>query len=189
MTHGHWWQLFRAKSPKSGRHVLFTSCGVVPKGVINFPRIVYAMRSLVPVGRFRNVSGHLFTWLVCASFQWSHGLLLTVCIVWHDKDKVIGFKRTHRIHLGWWNTGSPKIQLFQLSQHLLVTKRRLISSSVYFLWLWHHNAKCSYLNVPDIKSYILSRGRSVFRRIFFSLAVCLSTRYTKVQEVVFATSL
>ena len=37
--------------------------------VIDFPRIVYAMRSLVPVGHFRNTSGHLFTWLVCGSFR------------------------------------------------------------------------------------------------------------------------
>ena len=39
------------------------------------------MRSLVPVGHFRNISGHLFTWLVCGSFQWRHGLLFTDCIV------------------------------------------------------------------------------------------------------------
>ena len=39
------------------------------KGVINFPWIFYALRSLVPVGHFRNISGHLFTWLVCQSFQ------------------------------------------------------------------------------------------------------------------------
>ena len=38
------------------------------------------------------------------------------------------------------------------------------------------------------KSYILSQGHSVFRRNFF-LAVCLSKGFTKVQEVVFATSL
>ena len=39
-------------------------------GVINFPWIFfYAMQSLVPVGHFRNVSGHLFTWLVCGSFS------------------------------------------------------------------------------------------------------------------------
>ena len=92
------------------------------------------MRSLVPVGHFRNISGHLFTWLVCGSFQWRHGLLFTDCIVWDDKDKVIGFKRSHWIHLGWWSTGSPKLQLFQLSQHSHVTNCRLISSSAYFPW-------------------------------------------------------
>ena len=31
------------------------------RGVINFTWIFYAMRSLVPVGHFRNISGHLFT--------------------------------------------------------------------------------------------------------------------------------
>ena len=61
------------------------------KGVINFPWIFYAMRSLVPVGHFRNRSGHSFTRLVCRSFQWRHGLLFIDCIVWDDKDKVIGF--------------------------------------------------------------------------------------------------
>ena len=92
------------------------------------------MRSWVPVWHFRNISGHLFTWLVCGSFQWRHGSLFTDCIVWDDKDKVIGFKSSHWIHLGWWRTGSPKLQLFQLSQQSHVTNRRLISSSAYFPW-------------------------------------------------------
>ena len=52
------------------------------QGVINFPWIFYAMRSSVPVGHFRNISRHLFTWLVCGSDQWRHGLLFTDCIVW-----------------------------------------------------------------------------------------------------------
>ena len=43
-----------------------------------------------------------------------------------------GFKRSHWIHLRWWNTGSPKLQMFQLSQHS--HNCRLISSSAYFLW-------------------------------------------------------
>ena len=105
------------------------------KGVINFPWIFFfffAMQSLVPVGHFRNISGHLFTWLVCGSFQWCYELLFTDCIVWDDKDKVVGFKRSYWIHLGWWRTGSPKPQLFQLSQHSHVTNCRLISSSAYF---------------------------------------------------------
>ena len=96
------------------------------------PGVVYAMRSLVPVGHFRNISGHLFTWLVCGSFQWRHGLLFTDCIVWDNKDKVIGFKRSLSIHLGWWNTGSPKLQLFQIPQHSHVTNCWLISSSAFF---------------------------------------------------------
>ena len=92
------------------------------------------MSCLVPVGHFRNISGHLFTWLVCGSFQWRHGLLFTDCIVWDDKDKVIGFKRSHWIHLGWWSTGSPKLQPFQFWQHSHVTNRRLISFSAFFPW-------------------------------------------------------
>ena len=102
------------------------------------------MRSLVSVGHFRNISGHLFTWLVCGSFQWRHGLLFTDCIVWDDKDKVIGFKRSHWIHLGWWSTGS-QLQLFQLSQHSHVTNCRLISFSAYFLWkmTWEYKMQLS----------------------------------------------
>ena len=96
---------------------------------------------LVPVGHFRNISGHLFTWLVCGSFRWRHGLSFTDCIVWGDKDKVNGFKRPHWIHFGWWSTGSPKLQLFQLSQHSHVTNCRLISSSAYFPWKWHKKTK------------------------------------------------
>ena len=135
------------------------------------------MRSLVPVGHFRNISGHLFTWLVCASFRWRHGLF-TDCIVWDDKDKMIGFKRSHWIHLGWWSTGSTKLQLFQLSQHSHITHCRMISSSATFHEIWRWNTKCSYLKVPKI----------IRKKIFF-LAVCLSKRYTQVPEVVFATSL
>ena len=95
---------------------------------------LYPMRSLVPVGHFPNISGHFFTWLVCRSFQWRHGVLFTDCIVWDNKKKVIGFKKSHWIHLGWWSTGSPKLQLFQISQHSNVTNCRLISSSAYFPW-------------------------------------------------------
>ena len=123
------------------------------------------MRSLVPVGHFRNISGHLFIWLVCGFFLWRHGLLFTDCIEWGDEDKVIGFKRSRWIHLGWWNTGSPKLQLFQLSQHSYVTNCRLISSSAYFPWNdQKKNTKCSYMKVPEIKSYILSQEHCVFRR-------------------------
>ena len=62
------------------------------KGVINFPWIFYAMWSLVPVGHFQNISRHLFSWLVCWSFQLCHGLLFTDCIVWDDRNKVIGLQ-------------------------------------------------------------------------------------------------
>ena len=121
-------------------------------------------------------------------FSVSHGLLFTSCIVWNDKDKVIGFKRSHWVHLGCWSNWSQKFQLFQLSQHSHVTNCRLISSSAHFPWI--KIQKCSNLKVPDIKAYILCREHSVFRREkYFFPAVCLSKRYTKVSEVVFATSL
>ena len=84
-------------------------CGVVPKGLLTFLGFFYAMRSLVPVGHFQNMSGHLFNWLICGSFQWRHRLLYTDCFVWDDKEKVIGFKRSHWIHFGWWSTGFSKL--------------------------------------------------------------------------------
>ena len=119
--------------------------GVVPEWLLPFLGFLYAMQSLVPVDHFRNISGHLFTWLVCGSFQWRHGLLFTDCIVWDDKDNVIGFKRSHWIHLGWWSTRSPKLQLFQLLQHSHVTNCRLISSPAYFSWnmTWKYKMKQS----------------------------------------------
>ena len=144
------------------------------------------MRSLVPVGHFRNISGHLFTWLVCGSFQWRHGLLFTDCIVWDDKDKVTGFKRSHWIHLGWWSTGSPKLQLFQLSQHSHVTNCRLISSSAYFPW--HMTLKYKMQLSEGSWDKILhskSRIQCFWKKEKNFLAVCLSKRYTKVPKVVF----
>ena len=147
--------------------------------VINFPWIFYAMRSIVPVGHFWNISGHLFTWLVCGSFQWCHGLLFTSCIMWGDKDKVIGFKRSHWIHLGRWSTGSPKLQLFQLSQHSHAANGRLISSSAYFPR--NMTLKCKLQQSEGSWDKILhSKSRTVFfeGRIFFPLVVCLSERYS-----------
>ena len=120
----------RTKEFTSSSLLLWTGSKVV----INFPWILYAMQSLVPFGLFRNISGHVFTWLVCGSFQWRHRLLFTDCILWDDKDKEIGFKRSHWIHLGCWSAGSPKLQLFQFSRHSHVTNCRLISSSAYFPW-------------------------------------------------------
>ena len=126
----------------------------------------YRVKSLL--GTSGIYPAHLFTWLVCGSFQWRHGLLFTDCIVWNDKDKVIGFERSQWIHLGWWSAGSPKLQPFQLLQHSHVTNCRLISSSAHFPWI--KIQKCSNLKVPEIKAYILCREHSVFRRekYFFS---------------------
>ena len=148
------------------------------------------MQSLVPVGHFRNISRHLFTWLVCGSFQWHHGLLFTDCIMWDDKDKVIGFNRSNWFHLGWWSTGSPKLQLFQLSQHSHVTNCRLISSSAYFLWNRTLKYKMqlsegSWDKIPHSKS----RTQCFQRKKYYFLVVCLSKPYTKVPEVDFTTSL
>ena len=140
------------------------------KGVINFPWIFfYAMRSLVPVGRLRTTPGHLFTWLVCGSFQWSHGLLFTDCIVWDDKDKVTGFKRSHWIHLGWRSTGSPKLQpCFNYHGVHTSPTGEWYLLQLTFHEIWHQNTKCSYLKVPVIKSYILSRELCFLKEeIFF----------------------
>ena len=148
------------------------------------------MRSLDPVGHFRNISGHLFTWLVSGSFQWHHGLLFIDCIVWDDKDKMIGFKRSHWIHLGWWSTGSPKLQLFQLSQHSHVNNCRLMPFSAYFPW----NMTLKYelqLSEGSWDNILHSKSRTqcFSRKKYFFLAVRLSKRCTNVPEVVFATSL
>ena len=163
--------------------------GVVPKGILTFLGFFLCMRSSVPAGHFCNISGHLFTRLVFRSFRLRHGLLFTDCIVWDDKDKVIGFKRSHWIHLGWWSTGSPKLQLFQSSQHSHITNCRLISSSAYFSW----NMTLKYkMQLSEDSSYKISHSKSrtlFFEGNFFFLAVCLSKRYTKVPEVVFVTSL
>ena len=147
------------------------------------------MRSSVPVGHFRNISGHLFTWLVCGSFQWRHGLLFTDRSVWDNTDEDIGFKRSRLTHLGWWSTGSPKLQLFQLLQHLHVTNCRLISSSAYFPWNMTLNYKMQ-LSEGSCNKILHSKSRTqcFWKEDFFG-AVCLSKLFTKVPEVVFATSL
>ena len=146
------------------------------------------MRSLVLVGHFRNISRHLFTWLACGFFQWHHGLLFTDCIVRDDKDKATGFKRSHRIHLGWWSTGSPKLQMFQLSQHSHVTNCRFISSSSYFPWNMTLKYKMQLSEGPWDKILHYKSRTQCFSKEEFFLAVCLTKQYTKVPEVVFATS-
>ena len=90
------------------------------------------------------------------------------------RTKWLVFKRSHWIHLEWWSTGSLKLQLFQLSQHSHATKSQLISSSAYFPRNMTLNTKCSHRKVHEIKSYILSRGHSVFRRKKYFLSGGLS---------------
>ena len=148
------------------------------------------MQSLVLVGHFSNISGRLFTRLVCGSVQWHRELLFTDWIVWDDKEKVTGFKRSHWIYLGWCGTWSPKLQLFQLSQHSHITNCQLISSSAYFPWNITLNYK---MQLPegswDKILHSKSRTQCFLKEEIFFLAVCLSKRYTKVSEVVFRTSL
>ena len=140
---------------------------VVPKGLLTVLGFLYTTQSLVPDRHFRNISGHLFTWLVCGSFQWRHGLLFTDCIVWDDKDKVTGFKRSHWIYLGRWRTGSPKLQLFQLSQHSYVTSCELISSSAYFSWSMSLKYKMQ-LSEGSLDKILHSKSRiQCFWRDFF----------------------
>ena len=132
---------------------------------------------------------HSFTLLVCGSFQWRHGLLFTDCIMWDNKDKVTGFKRSHWIHLGRWSTGSPKLQLFQLSEHSYVTNCRLIPSSAYFPWNMTLKYKMQ-LSEGSWDKILHSKSRThCFSKGKNFLAVFLSKRYTEVPEVVFATSL
>ena len=104
------------------------------KRVISFPWIFYAMQTF---GHFRNISRHLFTWLVCRSFPSRSGSVFTDCIVWDGKDKVTGFKRSHFIHLGWWSTRSPKLQLFPLSQHSHITTVDCYLLQLTFHEIWH----------------------------------------------------
>ena len=151
------------------------------------------MRSLVPVGYFRNISGQLFTWLLCGSFQWRHGVLFTDFIVRDDKDKVFGVKRSHRIHLGRWCTGSSKLQLFRSSQHSHVTNCRLITSSAYCPWNMTLKYKMqlsegTWERKKNLHSKLRTRCCSK-EETFFFLVVCLSKQYIKDPEVVFTTSL
>ena len=109
--------------------------------------------------------------------------------MWDDKDKVIVYKRSHWSHLEWWSNGSPKLQLFQLSQHSHVTNCLPISSSAYFPWNMTIKSKMQ-LSEGSWDKILHSKSRTQrFGKEFFFLAVCLSKQYTLVPEVVFATSL
>ena len=103
----------------------------------------------------------------------------------------VGFKRSHRIHLGWWSTGSPQLQLFQLSQHSYVNNCRFISSLAYFPWnmtlkykmklsegpwdkILHSKSRtqffCTVLAARLLKRWYQSSGRS-FRDVFVKTAL------------------
>ena len=108
----------------------------------------------------------------------------------HRKDKVTGFKSTHWTHSGWWSSGCPKLQLFQLLQHLHVINCRLISSSAYFPWNMTLKYKMQ-LSQGSWHKILHSKSRTqcFSNEEFFCLAIFLSKRYTKVPKVVLLTSL
>ena len=155
------------------------------KGVINFPWIFLCNAKFSPFWALLEYIQALIH-LACLQV-----FLVTLWVIvyrlyqvrWQGQSD--WFKRSHWTHLGWWSTGSPKLELFQLSQHLQVTNCRLISPSVYFPW----NMTLEYQMQLSEGSWDKNPRHSNFRRKIFFQAVCLSKRYTKVPEVVFATSL
>ena len=122
--------------------------------------------------------------------EYIRALIHSACLRVFSVTPWVGFKRSHWIHLGWWSTGSPKLQLFQLSQHSQVTNCRLISTSVYFPWnmILKYKIQLSESSWDKILHSKLKTQCFSKEEIFF-LAVCLLKRYTKVLEVVLATSL
>ena len=99
------------------------------KGVINFLGFFLSNAEFSPFWALSECIRALIHLACLRSFQWRHGLLFTDCIVWDDKDRVTGLKRSHWIHLGWWSTGSPKLQLFQLSTAFT---RHQLSIDIFF---------------------------------------------------------
>ena len=159
------------------------------KGAINFPWICLWIVEFSPfwaLQEYIQTPIHLACLRVFSVTPW---VIVYRFIAWDDKDKVIGFKTSHWIHPEWRRTGSPKLQLFQLSQHLHVISCRLISFSANFPW----NMTLKYkIHLPEGSwdNILHSKSRTqCFSKEDFFLAVCLSKRYIKVPEVVFATSL
>ena len=103
------------------------------KGVINFLWIFYAVQSLVWWAFLEYIQA-----LIHLPCLWVFSVTLWVIVYrlyrarWQEQN--ISFKWSHWILSGWWTTGSPKLQLFQLSQHSHITNCQLISSSDYFPW-------------------------------------------------------
>ena len=160
--------------------------------VINFPWIFHAMRSLVPVEHFRNPATYSLG-LFVGLFSDAMGYCLPIVSCEMTRTKWFVLKRSHWIHLEWWYTGSPKLQLFQLSQRSHVTNCRLVSSSAYIPWNMTFKYKMQ-LSEGSWDKILHSKLRTqCFWKedffFFFVLALCLSKRYAKVPEVVFATSL
>ena len=154
------------------------------KGVINFHWNFLCNAELVPVGHFRNISGHLFTWLICWSLQRRHGLLFTDCIVWDDKDKV---------------TLPPlrvfEYRVFKASTVSIITafSRHKLSIDIFFSLLSRNmtlNCKMQLSEGSwDKILHFKSRTQCFSKEKICFLTVCLSSRYTEVPEIVFATSL
>ena len=67
-------------------------CWVVSKGLLTFLECFYAMRSLVPVGHFRNTSGHLFTWLAAGLLSDTMGYCLPIVSCEMTRTKWLVFK-------------------------------------------------------------------------------------------------
>ena len=176
--------LFRAG--KSSRWCVTLQNGVVPKELLTFLGFflfIYAMRSLVPSGHFRNISGHYSLGLFAGLLNDAMGYCLLVVSCEMTRTKWLVLKGSHWIHLGWWSTGSPKLQLFQLSQHSHVTNCRLVSSSAYFPW--NITSKYSMQLSEGSWDKILhskSKKQCFSQEDFFFLAVCLSKRYTKARN-------
>ena len=157
------------------------------------------MRSLVPVRDFWSSSNSGSHKKVCGCFCDSQWLFFGCCSVWKKivcalpvrvmKDQ---YKPKYSYQLQW--LGLPSRKIGETNFHSIQTSPTvdwyLLQLTFHEIWLW--NTKWSCLKVSEIKSYIVSRGLSVFgRKKYFFLAVCLSKRYIyiKVPEVVFATSL
>ena len=142
------------------------------KGVINFPWIFYAMQSLVPVGRFRNISGHLFTWLVCVSFQWRHGLLFTDCIVGDNRDKITGLKK---ITLDPLRKIESRVSRASTVSIITAFTRHQLSIYIFFSFPWNMTLKYKIqLSEGSWDKILHSKSRTqCFSKEDFCLAVCL----------------
>ena len=161
-----------------------TCYGVIPKGLLTFLGFFFsAMRSLVPVGHFRNISGHLFTWLVCRCFQWLHGLLFNIVSCEITRKKLLVLKD---------QLNPLRMMEYRVSKALTVLIiaafiRHQLSIVIFFSLLsMKYDVKIQNAAIWD--KIIHSKSRTLFfegRLFFFALPICLSKGYTKVPMVFF----
>ena len=99
------------------------------KGVINFPWIFLcsAVKSLLGTSGIYPGTQLLGLFAGLFSDAMDYCLPIVSCETTRTKWLVL------KDHIGW-STGSPKLQLFQLSQHSHITNHWLVSSSAYFPW-------------------------------------------------------